>query len=104
MRRRLRCPGPAPIPRGQCQRRRSEPNGPRGAIRAGGRWTFEFHYTLGAAYSYRMKPRVVVLTGANGGLGVAIAQAFLRESPDNLLWLGVHHRRERVEELIQENP
>ena len=35
---------------------------------------------------------------------VAIAQAFLQESPANLLWLGVHNRRERAEALVQENP
>jgi 3-oxoacyl-[acyl-carrier protein] reductase len=50
-----------------------------------------------------MKQRVIVITGANGGLGVAIAQMFLQESPANLLWLGVHNRRERAEVLVQEN-
>ena len=51
-----------------------------------------------------MKQRVIVITGANGGLGVAIAQTFLQESPANLLWLGVHNRRERAEVLVRENP
>ena len=50
-----------------------------------------------------MKPRVILITGANGGLGVAIAQRFLQESPANLLWLGVHNRRERAEALAREN-
>jgi 3-oxoacyl-[acyl-carrier protein] reductase len=51
-----------------------------------------------------MKQRVILITGANGGLGVAIAQMFLQESPANLIWLGVHNRRERAEALVQENP
>jgi len=51
-----------------------------------------------------MKQRVILISGANGGLGVAIAQMFLQESPANLLWLGVHNRRERAEVLVRENP
>ncbi|MGO8927264.1 MAG: 3-oxoacyl-ACP reductase FabG [Limisphaerales bacterium] len=51
-----------------------------------------------------MNQRVIVITGANGGLGVAIAQMFLQESPANLIWLGIHNRRERAEALVQENP
>ena len=51
-----------------------------------------------------MNPRVILITGANGGLGVAIAQTFLQESPANLLWLGVHNRREYAEVLVRENP
>jgi 3-oxoacyl-[acyl-carrier protein] reductase len=51
-----------------------------------------------------MKQRVILITGANGGLGVAIARMFLHESPANLLSLGVHNRRERAEVLAQENP
>jgi 3-oxoacyl-[acyl-carrier protein] reductase len=51
-----------------------------------------------------MKPRVILITGANGGLGTAIAQTFLKESPANLIWLGVHHRRERTEALVKEYP
>jgi len=51
-----------------------------------------------------MKQRVIIITGANGGLGVAMAQMFLQESPANLLWLGLHNRRERAEVLLKENP
>jgi 3-oxoacyl-[acyl-carrier protein] reductase len=51
-----------------------------------------------------MKQRVIIITGANGGLGIAIAQAFLKESPANVLWLGVHNRRERADGLVQANP
>ncbi len=49
-----------------------------------------------------MKPRVILITGANGGLGQAIAHGFLTESPDNFLWLGVHQRRDAAEKLAAE--
>ena len=51
-----------------------------------------------------MKQRIIIITGANGGLGAAMAQMFLQESPANLLWLGLHNRRERAEVLLKENP
>ena len=51
-----------------------------------------------------MKPRVILITGANGGLGRAIARAFLDESPDNLLWLGVRQNRAAAEKLAAEFP
>lgn len=51
-----------------------------------------------------MKTRPILVTGANGGLGGAIARAFLEESPDNFLWLGVRHRREKVQVLLDEFP
>ena len=51
-----------------------------------------------------MNSRVILITGANGGLGRATAQAFLQESPANLIWLGVHTRREHADKLAQENP
>jgi len=49
-------------------------------------------------------PRVILITGANGGLGRATSRAFLQESPANLIWLGVHTRREHADQLAQENP
>ncbi|HXR48427.1 MAG TPA: SDR family NAD(P)-dependent oxidoreductase [Candidatus Limnocylindrales bacterium] len=50
-----------------------------------------------------MSLRVILITGANGGLGQAIARAFLHQSPDNVIWLGVHSRREHADKLVQEN-
>jgi len=50
-----------------------------------------------------MSLRVILITGANGGLGQAIARAFLKASPDNIIWLGVRSRREHADKLTQEN-
>jgi 3-oxoacyl-[acyl-carrier protein] reductase len=46
--------------------------------------------------------RVILVTGANGGLGQAIARNFLSESPDNFVWLGVFVRREDADKLAAE--
>ena len=51
-----------------------------------------------------MTPRIIIITGSNGGLGQAIARAFLGESVDNILWLGVHTRREQADKLAGEFP
>ena len=51
-----------------------------------------------------MSARVILITGANGGLGQAIARAFLQESPDNAVWLGVRSNREHAGKLARENP
>jgi hypothetical protein len=51
-----------------------------------------------------MSLRVILITGANGGLGQAIARAFLQESPANFVWLGVRSRREHADKLARENP
>src|SRR5271166_3239127 len=51
-----------------------------------------------------MNPRVILITGANGGLGQAIARSFLQESADNQIWLGIHERRDKTEQLAAETP
>ena len=51
-----------------------------------------------------MSLRVILITGANGGLGQAIARAFLQESSANFVWLGVHSRRDRADLLAREHP
>jgi 3-oxoacyl-[acyl-carrier protein] reductase len=51
-----------------------------------------------------MSLRVILITGANGGLGQAIARAFLQESTAKVVWLGVRSRREHADKLAQENP
>ena len=51
-----------------------------------------------------MNRRIILITGANGALGRATAQAFLDESPGNFVWLGVNRRREYAEALAAKNP
>jgi 3-oxoacyl-[acyl-carrier protein] reductase len=51
-----------------------------------------------------MNSRIILITGANGGLGQAIARAFLSEREANYAWLGVHRRQEAVDRLAQEHP
>jgi 3-oxoacyl-[acyl-carrier protein] reductase len=50
-----------------------------------------------------MSSRVILITGANGGLGQAIARSFLQESPANIVWLGARSRREQADKLTKEN-
>ena len=51
-----------------------------------------------------MTARVILITGANGTLGRSIARSFLEESPDNVVWLGVHRRQDRASELAAAYP
>ena len=51
-----------------------------------------------------MSARIILITGANGGLGQAIARTFLNESAENFVWLGVNARKEAAEKLSQEFP
>ena len=46
--------------------------------------------------------RTILITGANGVLGHAIALRFLRSEPESLVYLGVRTHRERVEALVSE--
>lgn len=51
-----------------------------------------------------MNHRIILVTGADGALGGAIARAFLEESPANFLWLAVHRRRENAGQLAASSP
>ena len=48
--------------------------------------------------------RIILVTGANGGLGQAIANAFFSEPETTRVILGVHHRRDAADALAQEHP
>ncbi len=49
-----------------------------------------------------MSKRVILITGGNGGLGLAIARFFLEKSTDDAVCLGVRERRDRAEALAAE--
>jgi 3-oxoacyl-[acyl-carrier protein] reductase len=49
-----------------------------------------------------MSQRVILLTGANGGLGQSIARAFLDESVENFIWLAVYSGRNQAQALAEE--
>jgi 3-oxoacyl-[acyl-carrier protein] reductase len=51
-----------------------------------------------------MNSRFILVTGANGGLGQAITRAFLHESPDNYVCMGVRERRDKADVLLNEFP
>ena len=44
----------------------------------------------------------ILITGANGGLGLALGKAFLEADPANRVWLGVRTRRDKAEALAAE--
>ena len=46
-----------------------------------------------------MSTRTILVTGGNGGLGLAIATAFLEEDANNIVRLGVYRRREQADQL-----
>ncbi|MCP5556978.1 MAG: SDR family oxidoreductase [Verrucomicrobiaceae bacterium] len=48
--------------------------------------------------------RSILITGANGGLGIGISQTFLQESPENHLWLGVRSNRDAAADLQSLHP
>ena len=49
-----------------------------------------------------MSGRIILLTGANGGLGQAIARSFLQSSNDDFVWLGVHKSTEQASLIAKE--
>ena len=50
-----------------------------------------------------MNSRTLLITGANGELGIAIAREFLNESPSNFVWLAINSRRDRADALATEH-
>jgi 3-oxoacyl-[acyl-carrier protein] reductase len=48
--------------------------------------------------------RIILVTGANGGLGQAIVRAFLLERAENFVWLGILRNRECANQLAREFP
>ncbi len=48
--------------------------------------------------------RNILITGANGALGLAIAETFLKQEADCVVFLGVRERRERAAELVGRFP
>ncbi|MFO1440384.1 MAG: SDR family NAD(P)-dependent oxidoreductase [Verrucomicrobiaceae bacterium] len=46
-------------------------------------------------------PRNILITGANGALGLAIGEFFLSREPDAIIHLGVRERRNRAESLVE---
>ncbi len=48
--------------------------------------------------------RNILITGANGGLGHAIASEFLNNDQKDHLWLGVHTRREQLDQIAATFP
>jgi 3-oxoacyl-[acyl-carrier protein] reductase len=51
-----------------------------------------------------MSSKLILVTGANGGLGQAIARTFLQESLDNYVYLGIRERRDEAEKVVAEFP
>ena len=51
-----------------------------------------------------MSRRIILITGANGGLGQAIARAFIQESTENRVWLGTRKNRACAEKMAAEFP
>lgn len=47
-----------------------------------------------------MPGQTILITGGNGGLGVAIAKQFLENDAANKVWLGVRANRDRAQALI----
>ena len=46
----------------------------------------------------------ILITGGNGGLGLAMARAFLDSDSSNIVWLGVRAKREQADALCAELP
>ena len=75
-----------PLSRGEHERDRLQPAGDWGKI----------------CFTHDMSERVILITGANGGLGAACARAFLAEAETNFVWLGVRSGRAQADKLAAE--
>lgn len=51
-----------------------------------------------------MSSRIILVTGANGGLGIAIARSFIQEAAENFVYLAVRSKREQANLLTSEFP
>lgn len=51
-----------------------------------------------------MNRKVILITGANGGLGRALAETFLQESEANGVWMAVHEQRSQADALAKQYP
>ncbi len=51
-----------------------------------------------------MSSRIILVTGANGGLGLAIARSFIEEANTNFVYLGVRSGRDQADKLVAEFP
>ncbi|MDX1952726.1 MAG: SDR family NAD(P)-dependent oxidoreductase [Verrucomicrobiota bacterium] len=47
--------------------------------------------------------RTILITGANGGMGLAMAESFLAHEPGATLFLGVRSSRSRAQQLVEKN-
>jgi 3-oxoacyl-[acyl-carrier protein] reductase len=51
-----------------------------------------------------MSKRSILISGANGALGMSMGRGFINESGDNFVWLGIHNRRAHADALAKEFP
>ena len=51
-----------------------------------------------------MSKKVILITGANGDLGIAMARSFLADSDEAVVYLGVRRGREEAKAVVEEFP
>lgn len=65
---------------------------------------FRWHFVRLLDEHSAVPGRVILITGANGRLGLAIAEAFLAEPGTQAVWLGVRKNRAAAAEVEMRNP